>query len=164
MSKSRCKFINLIHTRKIICSRSWKIINKMVLKCHLTWRMLTTLPSEKNGSVVTFAHAIMHQKHLAQSGRSLGTVRRVQWTFSIHSAYLLKSQSENNKFSWKVWMIYNDLLSHDHSSTSGYVTGNGHVTRDTSQHNTERRCGDDLVSCVIATQDYLLIIYFNHGD
>ena len=36
-SKSKCKFINLIHTRqknKIICSRSWKIINKMVLKCH----------------------------------------------------------------------------------------------------------------------------------
>ena len=32
-SKSKCKFINLIHTRqknKIICSRSWKIINKMV--------------------------------------------------------------------------------------------------------------------------------------
>ena len=33
--------------------------------------MLTTLPSEKNGSVdTTFARAIMHQKHLAQSGRS----------------------------------------------------------------------------------------------
>ena len=33
--------------------------------------MLTTLPSEKNGLVdVTFARAIMHQKHLAQSGRS----------------------------------------------------------------------------------------------
>ena len=36
-SKSKCKFINLIHTRqknKIICSRSWKITDKMVLKCH----------------------------------------------------------------------------------------------------------------------------------
>ena len=36
-SKSKCAFINLIHTRqknKIICSCSWKIINKMVLKCH----------------------------------------------------------------------------------------------------------------------------------
>ena len=36
-SKSKCKFINLIHTwqkNKIICSRLWKIINKMVLKCH----------------------------------------------------------------------------------------------------------------------------------
>ena len=33
--------------------------------------MLTTLLSEKSGSVdVTFTHAIMHQKHLAQSGRS----------------------------------------------------------------------------------------------
>ena len=35
--KSKCKFINLIHTQqknKIICSCSWKIINKMVLKCH----------------------------------------------------------------------------------------------------------------------------------
>ena len=36
-SKSKCKFINLIHTRqknKIICSWLWKIINKMALKCH----------------------------------------------------------------------------------------------------------------------------------
>ena len=52
----------------------------------------------KNGSVdVTFARAITHQKHLVRSGRSLGAVRGVQWTFSIHSAYLLKSQSENKK-------------------------------------------------------------------
>ena len=43
---------------------------------------------------MTFAHAITHQKHLVQSGRSLGTVCGVQWTFSIHSVYLLKSQSE----------------------------------------------------------------------
>ena len=37
MSKSKCKFINLIHTQqknKIICSCSWQIINKMALKCH----------------------------------------------------------------------------------------------------------------------------------
>ena len=36
-SKSKCKFINLIHTpqkNKIICSCSWKIINKMALKCY----------------------------------------------------------------------------------------------------------------------------------
>ena len=49
-SKSKCKFINLIHTRqknKIICSCSWKIINKMALNCHWTWRILTTLPSGK---------------------------------------------------------------------------------------------------------------------
>ena len=49
-TKSKCKFINLIHTRqkhKIICSCSWKIINQIVLKCHQTWRILTTLPSEK---------------------------------------------------------------------------------------------------------------------
>ena len=113
-SKRKCKFINLIHTRqknKIICSRSWKIINKMVLKCHYTWRILTTLPIEKNGSVdVTFARAITHQKHLARSGHSLGAVRGVQWTFSIHSAYLLKSQSENKKFSWSVWIVINCLL------------------------------------------------------
>ena len=65
-------------------------------------------PVKKNGSVdVTFARAITHQKHLKQSGRSLGAVRGVQWTFSIHSAYLLKSQSENKKFSWSVWIIGN---------------------------------------------------------
>ena len=36
-SKSKCKFINPIHTRqknKIICLCSWQIVNKMVLKCH----------------------------------------------------------------------------------------------------------------------------------
>ena len=42
----------------------------------LNMKILTTLPSEKNRSVdVTFARAITHQKHLAQSGRSLGAVR-----------------------------------------------------------------------------------------
>ena len=37
--------------------------------------------------------------------RGLGTVWRVQWTFSIHSVYLLKSQSENKKLSWCVWIV-----------------------------------------------------------
>ena len=37
------------------------------------------------------------------TSRSLGAVRGVQWTFSIHSAYLLKSQSDNKKLSWSVW-------------------------------------------------------------
>ena len=37
----------------------------------LNMKILTTLPSEKNGSVdVTFAREITHQKHLAQSRRS----------------------------------------------------------------------------------------------
>ena len=51
-----------------------------------------------------FACAITHQSHLMQSGCSLGAVRGVQWTFSIHSPYLLKSQSENKKFSYSVWI------------------------------------------------------------
>ena len=109
-SKSKCKFINLIHTRqknKIICSCSWKIINQMVLKYHYIniftqWKKWISL-----GAVVC---AIMHQKHLAQSGRSLGAVHGVQWTFSIHSAYLLKSQSENKKFSWSVWIYFKFMV------------------------------------------------------
>ena len=40
---------------------------------------------------MTFARAITHQNHLARSGRSLGSVRGVQWTFSIHSTNLLKN-------------------------------------------------------------------------
>ena len=56
---------------------------------------------------MTFARAITHQKHLAQSRRSLGAVRGVQCTFSIHSAYLLKSQSANKKFSFSVWKAVN---------------------------------------------------------
>ena len=31
--------------------------------------------------------------------------RGVQWTFSIHSAYLLKNQSQNKKLSGSVWII-----------------------------------------------------------
>ena len=37
-SKSKCKFINLIHTRqknKFICSCLWRIIDKMALRYHL---------------------------------------------------------------------------------------------------------------------------------
>ena len=56
---------------------------------------------------VTFAreitHEITHQKHL-------GAVRGVQWTFSIHSAYLLKSQSENKKLIWSVQIFIKYLL------------------------------------------------------
>ena len=40
------------------------------------------------------------------TSRSLGAVRGVQWTFSIHSVYLLKSQSENKTLSWSVWIHY----------------------------------------------------------
>ena len=40
------------------------------------------------------------------TSRSLGAVHRVHWTFSIHSAYLLKSQSENKKSSWNVWNMF----------------------------------------------------------
>ena len=48
---------------------------------------------------MTFTRVITHQKHVVQSRR---TTRK--WTFSIHSAYLLKSQSENKKLSWSVWI------------------------------------------------------------
>ena len=43
------------------------------------------------------------------TSRCLGTVHGVQWTFSIHSTYLLKSQSENKKLSWSVWIEINWL-------------------------------------------------------
>ena len=72
-SKSKCKLTSFIHDRKpkSFAHVREKLIDKMALKCHKTCRILTTLPSEKNGSVdVTFACAITHQKHLAQSGRS----------------------------------------------------------------------------------------------
>ena len=44
------------------------------------------------------------QSGIKSTSRSLGAVRGVQWTFSIHSTYLPKSQSENKKFSWSVWI------------------------------------------------------------
>ena len=49
--------------------------------------MLTSLPCEKNGSVdVTFARAITHQKHLAQSWRSTRSAvdRHFQYTPRIY--------------------------------------------------------------------------------
>ena len=71
-SESKCKFINLIHTRqqsKIICLSSWKIMSKLVLKREEYKR---NLPSEKSGSVdVTITRANTHQKHHAQCGRSI---------------------------------------------------------------------------------------------
>ena len=33
--------------------------------------------------------------------------RGVQWTFSIHSTYLLKNQSQNKKLSGSVWICFN---------------------------------------------------------
>ena len=38
--------------------------------------------------------------------------RGVQWTFSIHSAYLLKNQSQNKKLSGSVWKFLDPLLVH----------------------------------------------------
>ena len=52
---------------------------------------------------MTFTRAITHQKPLAQSGRSTQSAVDI----SIHSAYLLKSQSENKKLSWSVWILIN---------------------------------------------------------
>ena len=42
--------------------------------------------------------------HTQSTMRCLGPVRGVQWIFSIHSAYLLTSQSENKKLSRSVWI------------------------------------------------------------
>ena len=102
-SKSKCKFINLIHTRqknKIICSCLWKFINKMALKCHKTRRILTNFTQWKKWISRCDVRARDHSPKAPRAvWVSLGAVRGVQWTFSIHSAYLLKSQSENKKFS-----------------------------------------------------------------
>ena len=97
MSKSKCKFINLIHTwqkNKIICSCSWKFLKKkMALKCHLTWRILTTLPSEKNGSVdVMFMPVITHQKYLAQSGRSTWSAVNIFSTLRVFTHEPIREQ------------------------------------------------------------------------
>ena len=59
--------------------------------------MLTTLPSEKK-----WIRRCDVWSRTKSTSRSLGAARGVQWTFSIHSAYLRKSQSENKKLSWSV--------------------------------------------------------------
>ena len=101
-SKSKCKFINLIHTRqknKIICLCSRNISNKMTFKCHWAWRILTTLPCEKNGLVdVAFTRTITYQKHLAQSERSTRSA------MDIFNTLLVKSLSENRELSLSVWI------------------------------------------------------------
>ena len=58
--------------------------------------------------------------------RCLGAVRGVQWTFLIHSAYLLKSQAENKKLSWSVWIKKNEMntqVSCEHNSYCCLSTG-----------------------------------------
>ena len=93
-------------------------IHTTYIHTHTTYRMSDHIVSywtqfrrDKNGSVdVTFERVITHQKYLTQSGRSSGAVRGVQWTFSMHSANLLKSQSEKKKFCWIVWIHSVSLL------------------------------------------------------
>ena len=48
-----------------------------------------------------------HQRKKIVSAPPGGAVCEVHCTFSIHSAYLLKSQSENKKSSWSVWIWIN---------------------------------------------------------
>ena len=63
----------LLFDIKEYTTSGWALGNENVIgiRSFKMWRILTTLPSEKNGSVdVTFMCAITHQKHLTQSGRS----------------------------------------------------------------------------------------------
>ena len=103
-SESKCKFINLIHTRqknKIICLISWKVMNELTLKCHSTWRVWAYLPSEKYGSVdLTFTCASMHQKHHAQSRRSTRSTLDIFNTLRVFA----HKPSENNELSRSVWI------------------------------------------------------------
>ena len=48
--------------------------------------------------------AITHQKHLAQSGRSTQSAVDIFNTLHVFKYYLLTSQSENKKLSWRVWI------------------------------------------------------------
>ena len=103
-SKSKCKFINLNYLYTIEKQNHLimfvKIINKMALECHSTWRILTTLPSEKNGSVdVTFTRAVTHQKHLAQSGGSTRNAVDIFNTLHVFTKEPIREQGFKG-FSW----------------------------------------------------------------
>ena len=55
--------------------------------------MLTTLPSEKNGSVdVTFARAIAHQEHLAQFWRSTRSAVDIFNTLGVFTKEPIREQ------------------------------------------------------------------------
>ena len=60
--------------------------------------------SDKCIEYVLFHKKKKYQEHLMQSGHSTQSAVDI---FSIHSMYLLKSQSENKELSWGVWMEYN---------------------------------------------------------
>ena len=87
--------------KSFICSCLWKIIHIMPSKYHLLWGVLTPLLSEKMDQLMWQSHA---RSHIKTTSRSLDAVRRVYLTFSMHSAYLLKSQSENKTLGWSVWI------------------------------------------------------------
>ena len=63
--------------------------------------LLTILPSQKMDQLMCRWWVWSHNK---STSRSLSAVRGVHCTFSIHSAYLLKNQSEHKKLSWSVWI------------------------------------------------------------
>ena len=90
--------IDLIRTwqkNKFICSCLWKNSFQMLLNM----KNINNFTQWKIESVdVTITFTITQKKH------SLGAVRGVHCTLSIHCGYLLKSQSENKKSSWSVWI------------------------------------------------------------
>ena len=107
-SKSKCKFINLIHTRqkhKIICLCLWKILNKMALKMPLNMKKIKKWISRCDVRTRDLAPKTPRAVW-AQSGRSLGAVRGVQWTLSIHSAY---SVLPTPRFTRPIGLLWNPL-------------------------------------------------------
>ena len=92
-----------IHDRKnkIICWNSLRIIDKNGFKMPLIVKKINYFIQGKKWTSRCDNHAPSCTK---STSHSVGAVCGVYYTFSIHSAYSLKTQSENKKSSWSVWM------------------------------------------------------------
>ena len=99
-SKSKCKFINLIHTRqknKIFCSCSWKIINKMAFKMSLNMNNVNNFTQWKIWISWCDAHARNHAPKAppavwAHSGRSTRSAVDIFNTLHIFTKQPIREQ------------------------------------------------------------------------
>ena len=89
--------IDLILTQKknkIICSYLWKIVYNG-FKMPLSIKNINNFTRWKQMNLSIWWSRVL--SCTKSTSRSLGAVRGVQWTLSIHSVYLLKSQLEIKK-------------------------------------------------------------------
>ena len=102
-NRSRVHWMNISISASVLdlnhfSNRETKAFAHLCKKCHLTWKILTTLPGEKLDLSLWRSRAWSRYKNTLR-GLIAVCIRNVHCAFSIHSVYLLKNQAENKKLS-----------------------------------------------------------------